>query len=91
MPVALKKCRIGIDVHGDHVDPEPLGVRQHALMEVLTDRAAIPCHERDVGTASHVPTARVRPMRPATSIVLVVLLALIMGAFVINIFMRGLV
>lgn len=30
-------------------------------------------------------------MRPATSLVLMVLLALIMGAFVINIYLRGIV
>lgn len=30
-------------------------------------------------------------MRPATSLILMVLLALIMGAFVINIYLRGIV
>lgn len=61
------------------------------VVEVVADRASLARHKRYVRTRCHTLTATMSRMRPATSLVLVVLLALIMGAFVINIFMRGLV
>jgi hypothetical protein len=91
MAKSLLKLRVGIDINDCDLDAETCRVSRHPFVESLTDGASLTCHEHDMGTCSHALSATMRAMRPATSIVLIVLLALIMGAFVINIFMRGLV
>jgi hypothetical protein len=91
MAKPLLKVRVGVDINGCDFDAETCRMSGHPFVKVLTDRASLTCHEPDMRTSSHALNATMRAMRPATSIVLIVLLALIMGAFVINIFMRGLV